>query len=115
DLGIEEIGQKSGAERFLGARGAIDVNFINPKVGLFYLAFLPAFADPAAGALWPQILFLGAVFSAGGVLVLTIVAFAAGRLRNRLVRSTALRARVRAGAAVLIGGLGLHLLFSRNP
>ena len=42
-------------------RGVI-MNITNPKVTLFFLAFLPQFADPARGGLTAQIIVLGALF-----------------------------------------------------
>ena len=44
-------------------RGVI-MNITNPKVTLFFLAFLPQFADPARGGLTAQIIVLGALFLA---------------------------------------------------
>lgn len=38
------------------------VNLLNPKIALFFLAFLPQFVDPARGAVAAQILVLGALF-----------------------------------------------------
>ncbi len=38
------------------------VALLNPKTALFFLAFLPQFADPARGAVAAQILLLGALF-----------------------------------------------------
>ena len=47
-------------------RGAL-TNFLNPKVSIFILAFLPQFADPAAGPIWVQILMLGTIFSLASI------------------------------------------------
>lgn len=44
-------------------------NAFNPKVALFVLAFLPQFTDPARGAVWQQILILGAVFTLTGMCI----------------------------------------------
>ena len=74
-----EAHDAKGAAGFAKAfRAGALTNLLNPKVGLFYLAFLPSFADPAAGPVWLQILALGTVFSVSGALVLAAVAFAAG-------------------------------------
>ena len=47
-------------------RGAL-TNFLNPKVSVFVLAFLPQFTDPAAGPIWVQILILGTLFSLASI------------------------------------------------
>ena len=44
-------------------------NALNPKVALFVLAFLPQFTDPARGPVWQQILILGALFTATGMVI----------------------------------------------
>jgi threonine/homoserine/homoserine lactone efflux protein len=49
-------------------QGAL-TNVLNPKVALFFLAFLPQFADPARGPLAPQLLLLGAIFAVNGTIV----------------------------------------------
>ncbi len=43
-------------------RQAIVIEILNPKTALFFLAFLPQFTDPSRGAIWMQLLVLGAIF-----------------------------------------------------
>ncbi len=67
-------------------QGAI-VDVLNPKVALFFLAFLPQFVDPSGGAAWSQILVLGGVFVAVGLctdgLYALLGSAAGGWLRRR--------------------------------
>lgn len=62
----------------------IVVNILNPKVALFFLAFLPQFVDPAAGPAAPQILALGAVFIAIATALDGLWAIGASALAARL-------------------------------
>lgn len=87
-------------------------NLFNPKVGLFFLAFLPGFADPEVGPVALQIVLLGSLFSLTGVGVLIVVAFSAGALRRKLVQSQRMNNGFKALSASVFGGLGLYLLFS---
>jgi threonine/homoserine/homoserine lactone efflux protein len=62
------------------------VNVLNPKVALFFLAFLPQFVDPARGSAAEQILILGLILCALGCMVDMAYAFAAGALGGWLQR-----------------------------
>ena len=93
--------------------GAI-TNLLNPKVGVFFLAFLPAFVNPEVGPVWLQTFVLGAVFSCTGVCVLAGVAFGAGAIRERLARSKKMRIGLNSIAASAFGLLGLRLLLMRD-
>ena len=118
-LGVKTYLHRHNAPEVTGAvnfgrafRSGALTNMLNPKVGLFFLAFLPSFVDPAAGPVGPQIFILGVLFSFSGGLVLALAAMAAGRMRESLVNSAHLRAGLNTASASIFGGLGLYLVFS---
>lgn len=80
--------EKSSEPRFgeLYRRGII-MNITNPKVSIFFLAFLPQFTDPSCGAISLQMMFLGGVFIISTVLIFGGVALLAGTLGDWLNRS----------------------------
>jgi threonine/homoserine/homoserine lactone efflux protein len=83
---IEAVGVESlRLTRYYG-RGII-MNITNPKVSIFFLAFLPQFADPQCGPISVQILMLGGVFIFSTILVFGAIALLAGTLGEWLQRS----------------------------
>jgi threonine/homoserine/homoserine lactone efflux protein len=65
-------------------RQAIVVQMLNPKVALFFLAFLPQFVDPVRGPVATQVLMLGALLAALGFAMDCGYAIAAGAAAKRL-------------------------------
>ena len=58
-------------------RGVI-LNLSNPKVAIFFLAFLPQFADPAAGNMAGQLFLLGMIFLVIALVIFILIACLAG-------------------------------------
>ena len=59
------------------------VSIFNPKIALFFLAFLPQFIEPSRGSIIHQILLLGFIYAALAFLTDGSYALLADRLRNR--------------------------------
>ncbi len=72
--------------RALYLRGII-MNITNPKVSIFFLAFLPQFTSPESGNLIVQFFALGGVFILVALAIFTMIASLAGSLSHWLQRS----------------------------
>lgn len=92
-------------------RGFI-ANAINPKVALFFLAFLPQFVQPANGPLELQMLALGAVFAAQTIAVFGAIAFASGSIAALIAHRPDFGKWLDRTAGMIFIGLAAHLLFS---
>jgi threonine/homoserine/homoserine lactone efflux protein len=93
-------------------RQGLITNVLNPKVALFFLAFLPQFVDPARGPVGVQTLALGLFFDTSGTLVNIAVAIAAARAGGAL-QSAAARTWIERASGTVLVGLGARLAFSR--
>jgi threonine/homoserine/homoserine lactone efflux protein len=74
------------ATRRLYLRGVV-MNVTNPKVAIFFLAFLPQFADASRGTVVAQVVLLGAAFMAVTLVVFGAIAWFSGYLGERLAVS----------------------------
>ena len=88
-------------------------NVLNPKVALFFLAFLPQFVNPESPSKFLAIVILGGLFIATGTAWCLILALAASSLSRRLrTRSTVGDAIRRVTGAMFIA-LGIKLAASK--
>lgn len=85
---------------------------LNPKVGIFFLAFLPQFASPTSSSFHMQLLLLGLWFIFSGTLVNILVAVIFGKMGSRLLNKPSYwRWQGKITGSILIA-LGLKVMFS---
>ena len=89
-------------------------NVLNPKVGLFFLAFVPQFIDSAAPNKAVAFLFLGVIFNINGTLWCLFLAWSAAMLSQRLSFANRMAAWLNRATGALFVFLGLKLFFSRQ-
>ncbi|TDC79632.1 LysE family translocator [Streptomyces hainanensis] len=89
------------------------VNIANPKIVVFYVAFLPQFTSSSVGYVPLQLLVLGLVFVVMGFATDATVGLFGGTLGSRLVRSSLALRRVNRGCAVVLVLLAALLLLDR--
>ncbi|HEX2705987.1 MAG TPA: LysE family translocator [Candidatus Lustribacter sp.] len=114
-LGITTLRRRRGSVQTWGGsapprpwrafRDGVVVNMLNPKVILFFLAFVPQFVDLDAGSVPMQIVVFGAVTMTIGLTTSIGYVLAAGALRRRLARSP----RLVSGQRFVVGPIYLLL------
>lgn len=88
-------------------------NLLNPKVTLFYLAFLPQFVDPLADSELVAFLFQGASFLTTDTIWCAFLALAASGIGSRLRTTTLARVLIRRATGAPSVGLGVRLAISK--
>lgn len=104
ELGIAGKSSNGGFYR----RGVI-MNVTNPKVSIFFLAFLPQFVNPESGSVTMQIITLGLIFIVATIVVFGAIAFMGGVLRDFLVRSPKAQSIMNKASGVVLAGLAIRL------
>jgi threonine/homoserine/homoserine lactone efflux protein len=97
--------------RFLVVK-AILLNILNPKLTIFFLAFLPQFVDESASSPLAQLLLLSGVFMAMTLAVFVVYGLLAHALRRAVIDSPRVQSWLRRGFAAAFAGLGVELALS---
>jgi len=99
--------------RRLYSRGVV-MNISNPKVAIFFLAFLPQFADPRNGSITIQIMIFGGLFIVATLLIFGGLAWTAGFLGDRLKQSARAQKILNRVAGTVFIALALRLAMSER-
>ncbi|NLZ17709.1 MAG: LysE family translocator [Desulfobulbaceae bacterium] len=94
-------------------RQGVLTNILNPKIALFFLAFLPQFISPASTFKVAAFMLLGLCFIATSTVWCLLLAVFAGRIRHYLAPGENMAVYVNRVAGVLIIGLGVYLAIRR--
>ena len=110
---LDETGKAKLVWQKLYSRGII-MNITNPKVAIFFLAFLPQFADPSRGSITIQMLMFGGLFIGSTLLIFGTVAWFAGFLGEWLKGSAKAQIIMNRVAGTVFTGLALRLAVSER-
>ncbi len=108
-LGVIKLDDAAAEPLGAHVRRGFIANVINPKVALFFIAFLPQFVDQARCPVWVQMLLLGVVFAALTVLIFGSLGWSAGSLGARLQRQPSLAVWLERCAGTIFFALALNL------
>ena len=90
------------------------LNILNPKLTIFFLAFMPQFVEPGAESPLVQLLALSAVFMAMTFGVFVVYGLLAHAFRRAVIESPRVQAWLRRGFAGAFAGLGAQLALSER-
>lgn len=110
-LQLGDLPPESNAQVF---RRGVVVNTLNPKVAVFFLAFLPQFVDPNGAPVALQVALLGVLFIAIATVIDCVWALAAGSLGQGLRRSPRVRRWLDGISGATFLGLGAAAALSRR-
>lgn len=87
----------------------LSMNLLNPKVAVFFLAFLPQFASPGTDGAALRLLALGLIFALLSVVVFSAIALLSGTLGDRLSKNPHFAHALRWLTSCVLIGLGIRL------
>ena len=86
-------------------------NVLNPKIALFFLAFLPQFVNPGHGSASAQMVYLGLIFALFGIVFLVLLGYFSGRIGLWFSNKQNFAEKIRWFTGSVLIALGLRLAF----
>jgi threonine/homoserine/homoserine lactone efflux protein len=111
-LKLEQSAPKTSAPQIV-VKGIL-INILNPKLTMFFFAFLPLFLSPDAASPTRQLIGLSAVFMGMTLVVFVLYGIFASGISSYLVNSPKMIKRVQRSFAVIFAALAVHLALSEQ-
>ncbi len=92
----------------------IFMNVLNPKVALFFLAFLPQFVNLEAGGVPTQMILLGIIFMVQALLIFSVISVFAGTIGNKILERPGVGKYINWGKAGIFTAIGIQLAVSHK-
>ena len=109
---VDETPQEASAWQLV--MKAVLLNLLNPKLTIFFLAFLPQFVSPKAVSPLADMLILSSIFMLMTFIVFAIYGVLAHGFRSLVMNSERVQNWMRRGFAGAFAGLGLNLAFTEQ-
>lgn len=106
----DEFSQDSGRAIY---RAGFLTNLLNPKVALFFMAFLPQFVAPTAESRILTFLFLGGLFICTGTLWCLVLVWGASTMSRRFRENPSASGTLKRVTGAVFVGLGFRLAVSK--
>ncbi|HTM03358.1 MAG TPA: LysE family translocator [Vicinamibacterales bacterium] len=110
---VEGVARRASESDIDVYRSGLLTNVLNPKVALFFMAFLPQFVDPAHGSRVLSFLALGAIFIFNGTLWCLVLVWGAATMSRRLREHGSTGVWLKRATGAVFVGLGARLAVSR--
>ena len=108
-----QASSSNGSSRTLFWQGVLS-NVLNPKIAIFFLAFLPQFVDQASGYVTWQMMFLGITFAGFGLCFLLVVGYSSGSIGTWLTYRPQYARIFQLLAGGILVGLGVRLALTER-
>jgi len=109
-----DLGETASGPSLNYYRRGIIMNITNPKVSIFFMAFLPQFARAERGAMAPQLFLLGLIFIAVTLVVFGLISVLAGAIGRWLSGSRRFEKILNLFAGTVLAGLAVKLAMTQQ-